>query len=210
MLERIKARFLRKTPQGRLDIRATVQNLVVETRSVNELTTSAYLETLNEQDRAHVQDFLSYAEVLHQSLNGVDLAVTAAGSSVRSEAQRHQPMGDIDLRVLNSAPVNSELRQNTVDFIRDSIRGYLQSTGVKFEEDKATEETNWVKESRGDMVPFLDWYNNDPSFTVNYPEGHPLHFSISGVDNFDLQKYLRIEREHNGYFVVLYTPTQTT
>ncbi len=135
--------------------------------------------------------------------------MTAVGSSVRAEVKRHHPMEDIDLRILNSAPVNSQLRQHTIDLIRDSVKDYLQAIGVEFEEDSATVSTRWVRESRGGLVPFVDWYNNDPSFTVKYPEGHPLQISISGVDNFDLETYLRKEQEYaSGTFVVLYNPIQ--
>lgn len=200
----MRERFLRRTPQGRVDVVASVQNLVGEPRSANELTPQSYLESLGEQDRTHVQQFLTYARALHQSLNGVEVAVTAVGSSVRTETERHHPVGDIDLRVLNSAPVNSELRQHVVGFIRDSVRSHLQATGAELEEDDATVSSRMVRESRGGSVPFVDWYNNDPSFTVRYPEGLPLQVSISGADNYDLGTYLRKEREHNGHFAVLF------
>lgn len=208
MMERLGGRILRRTPEGRVDLGATVQNLVREPRSANELAPQSYLDTLAEQDRAHVQDFLTYARVLHQSLNRVGLAVTAVGSSVRPEAQRHNPVGDIDLRVLNSTPANSDLRQEVVGVIRDSVRSHLQTTGAEFEEDNATVETRWVKESRGGLVPFVDWYNDDPSFVVKHQDGLPIQISISGLNNYDLDTYLRREREHNGHLAVLFDSRQ--
>lgn len=220
MLEQLRERFLRRTPQDRVDVVATAQNLFGEPRSANELTPENYLASLSEQDRAHVVSFLSYASALRASLNDVGLAVTAVGSSVKPESERHHPVGDIDLRFLNSAPPEGELRQHTVGFIRDSIRTHLQATGVEFEENDATVssrmvegsssgwqedpqtgEKKWV-EQKG-LLPFVDWYNDDPSFIVKYPEGLPLQLSISGVDNWDLDTYLRKEREHNAHFVLL-------
>ena len=220
MLEQLRERFLRRTPQGRLDVVATAQNLFGESGSANELAPENYLASLSEQDRAHVTSFLTYASALRTSLNGTDLAVTAVGSSVRSESERHHPVRDIDLRILNSAPPKSELRQHAVGFIKDSIRTYLQAAGVEFAEDDATVssrmvegsssgwqedpqtgERKWV-EQKG-LLPYVDWYNNDPSFTIGYPEGLPVQLSISGVDNWDLNTYLRKERENNGHFVLL-------
>lgn len=221
MFERLRERVLRRTPHGRLDVLATVQNVVGSPRSANELTPEAYLQSLGEQDRVHVQDFLTYARALHASLNGIGLAVTAVGSTVRAEVERHHPPSDIDLRILNSvSPQDAESRATTVGFIRYSIRGHLQANGLEFEEEDHTTEVRMVESisigheedpatgkiksvrTKG-LAPDVDWYNTDPSFVVRYQEGLPLQLSVSGTNNWDLDTYLRKEREHNAYFVLL-------
>ncbi len=210
MLEQLREtreRFLRRTPHGRVDVVLTAQNLLGEPRSANELSRETYLASLSEHDRAHVADFLTYASELRALLNEVGLAVTVVGSSTRPESERHHPIEDIDLRILNSAPPGSEQRQQVVESIKNSIRAHLQTMGMKFEEDNVTVSSIMVRSTSGsgqrELEPFLDWYNDDPSFVVKYPEGLPLHISISGLYNLDLDRYLRKEREHNGRFALL-------
>lgn len=217
MAERLERRYIRRTPQGRLDFVGTLRHIVVEPRSDNELTPEVYLQTLSEKDRRHVTSFIDFARSLDQSLQNVRLAVTAVGSTVRPESLRHHPPEDIDLRVLNSATAGSEERVKTIAFLRDgAIPGYLKNSGVDFEETNCTEERRMVKgittdtntgEITEELVPYLDWYNEDPSLVVNYREGLPLQISISGATNYDLDKYLRGERINNSYFSVLLPPS---
>lgn len=210
MLAELRDRFLRRTPKGGIDVVRTAQNLVTPL-STNEIPAPTYLESLAPEDRQHVEDFLSYARTLHQTLFGNDIAVTAVGSTVMPEARRHHPPADIDLRILNSAPPMNTQRMHVIDLVRVGIKAHLEQTGLQFEEDKATVSSRMVESTSWDgngnkkkgLTPFLDWYNNDPSITVHYPEGLPLQLSISGIDNWDLPTFLNRERQRNNYFALL-------
>ena len=207
MIAELIGRYFRRTSQGRPDVVSASLNVVGDPRSNNELTSSAYLESLSEQDRINVARFLRFAATLGERIPGVRVAVCAVGSTARPEAQRDHSVKDIDLRILNSAPVNSEERTAAVVAIRDAIRGYLTEQQVQFIEEDCTVSTGMVWGSSGgnkESIPFADWYNNDPSFTARYSEGLPLQISISGADNYDLDTYLRKDREHNGHFALLH------
>lgn len=218
MSEKLRRRYIRRTPKDRLDVVGTLRHIVVEPRSDNELTPDRYLQTLGEQDRKHVTSFIDFTRSLDQSLQNVRLAVTAVGSTVRPESLRHHPPRDIDLRVLHSAPTKSEERAKTIALLRDSaIPGYLRNSGVDFEEADYTEERRLLVEEisvdaetgeiKKELMPYFDWYNEDPSLVVNYSEGLPLQISISGTTKYDLDKYLRGERINNSYFSVLLPPS---
>lgn len=145
-------------------------------------------------------------------MGDVQIAVTVVGSSTRSEEKRHHPVRDIDLRILNSADPNSDLRLSTVGTIREAVRGYLEESQVTFDENEVTMEERMVSGFGFDpdtgkrieeLMPYVDWYNNDPSFTTNSDTGIPLHISISGIDNFSLPKYLQKEQEMKTDIVLL-------
>ena len=207
MIERLRDRYFRRTPQGRPDVVGTLRNVVGDPRSENELTPTAYLEGLGEKDRANVAGFVAFAATIGERLPGVRVDVTAVGSTTRPETQRHHPAEDIDLRILNSAPVNSEDRVAAVAAIQDAVRGHLTEQQVEFAEDTCTLSTRMVWGSSGgnkELLPFADWYNNDPSFTAKFADGLPLQISISGADNYDLDTYLQKDREHNGHFALLH------
>lgn len=212
MLETLRAKYFRTSQNGRIDLGAIFRNAVIEPTSNNEIPKDTYLEGLVEVDRIHVEGFLDFAKRLHGSLEGLGMAVIAVGSSVRSEEQRHHPTQDIDLRVLNAMD-SVDLRTVAVASIRDGIRGYLQAGGLEFEESDDTTEVRMVKGESYDpvtkvsvpsLLPFMDWYNNDPSFVVKFAEGLPLHLSISGHDNPDMEYYLSKERANNSTFSLLY------
>lgn len=209
MIERFRERFIRRTPQGRPDVAGTLMNLVGDPRSEHELTPDAYLQTLGEQDRAHVTSFMDFARTLHDVKPGVRVAVTAVGSTVRPESERHHPAEDIDLRVLNSLPAGTAERAEVVAEIQERVKDFLSGNGAEIEDADHTVSTRMVRESRGGLVPFVDWYNNDPSVVARFDEGLPIQVSISGVDNFDLDSYLQKERRHNGHFAVLVEPQQS-
>lgn len=202
-LTELRQRFVRINPNGQLDLGMSLRNLVQPT-STHELPPETYLATLTAQDREHIQDFLTFTRSLGVNLRERQLAVIAVGSSVRPESQRYHPIRDIDLRILNNTPVNIKERQRTVEFITDFVRDYLKKTRMEFEENKTTVSQRMVLSTQRELVPYVDWYNRDPSFKVSYPEGLPLHISISGPDNWDLETYLRRERQHNACFSLLY------
>lgn len=207
MIESFKERFLRKTPQGRPDVMGSLRNLVGDPRSSNELTYDEYLASLSEVDKAKVIGFIDYTKKISQSL-GVGLAITAVGSTVRQEAERHHAPEDIDLRVLNTASPESQERTAAIEKIKDAVRDYFRGKHIPIDENNCTVSTRMVWGSsdgkKKELLPFLDWYNNDPSFIAKYPEGLPLQVSISGVDNYDMSTYLRKEREHNARFALLH------
>lgn len=206
MIESSKERFLRKTPQGQPDVMGSLRNFVGDPRSNNELTYDEYLASLSEVDKAKVIGFIDYTKTLGQSL-GVGLAITAVGSTLRQAAERHHMPEDIDLRVLNTASPESQERTVAIERIKDAVRDYFRGKHIPIDEQNCTVSTRMVWGSSGDkkeLLPFVDWYNNDPSFIAKYPEGLPLQISISGVDNYDMSTYLRKEREHNTRFALLH------
>lgn len=206
MIESFKERFLRKTPQGRPDVMSILRNLIGDPRSSNELPHDEYLASLSEIDKAKVISFIDYTKTLGQSL-GVGLAITAVGSTVKQEAERHHIPEDIDLRVLNTASPESQERTVAIERIKDVVRDYFRGKYIPIDEENCTVCTRMVWGSSGgkeELLPFADWYNNDPSFIAKYPEGLPLQISISGVNNYDMRTYLRKEREHNARFALLY------
>lgn len=172
---------------------------VMEGRGAYELTPEAYLERLSPADRANVQEIVDLAGTLRGTL-GVRVGVLAVGSTVRPPEQNFRPIGDIDLRVLNSAPADSEERKAAVEGIRRVTRGYLTGRGIKFREEDVT-----VSQAR--KSAWIDFYNDDPSFetTPRLPDGQelPLHISVSGVDNGDLDWYVGVHRKGDSPFVVL-------
>lgn len=200
---------LRRVPQqllglGRTALRPVeaVANRVtalVEGRGVGELTPEAYLERLSPVDRANVTEIVDLASTL-RGVAGVRIGVLAVGSTVRPPEQNFRPIRDIDLRVLNSAPADSEERKAAVEAIRRVVRGCLTGRGVKFREEDAT-----IIQAR--KSEWIDLYNCDPSFitTPQLPDGQelPLHISISGVDNGDLDWYVGAHRKGDSHFVVL-------
>jgi len=200
MIESFKERFLRKNPQGRPDVMGILRN-----RS-NELTTFEYLASLSEVDKVKVIGFVDYIKTLGRPL-GVGLAITAVGSTVRQEAERHHVPEDIDLRVLNTASPGSQERTVAIERIKDAVRDYFREKNIPIDEQYCTVSTRMVCSSSGDkeeLLPYVDWYNNDPSFIAKFPEGLPLQISISGVDNYDMSTYLRKERENNARFALLH------
>jgi len=178
-----------------------------ESMGINELSIEAYLENLTEQDRENVQRFLTLAEELDEDLPFFRIAVTAVGSTTFPEEKRLQPPEDIDLRILNSAPENSLERETAILELQGSMRKQLMEQKLGFTEDHSTGFKRIVEGYSGgkkELLPFVDYYNNDPSFTVQFPEGLPFHISLSGVDNYNLDSYLKKERKDNGHFALLY------
>lgn len=202
MIEALK-RFLRTTPQGGVDVATTIENLR-EPVSSNELNPIIYLESLSPEDNNHVRDFLGFIYNNFYYWGSGEVAVIAVGSTVRPEAQRHHSPEDIDLRILNTISP-PKTKQRGVDYIKDTIRFYLQTKKIEFEEHKSTVENRMVPNSRNELVSYVDWYNTDPSFVAKYPSGLPLHISIAGVESWDIETYLRKERENNAHFTVLYS-----
>lgn len=210
VLERLGGVFQRMARKNGKDLRG--EPSVSAAPINNELTAERYCQTLSEQDRIHVVGFVDFVRTLSDALPGVRVAVIAVGSTVRPESKRYHLPKDIDLRVLNSSPAESRQRSEIVSALQNEVRRHLQNSRVPFKEEKSTVEQRMVPgvsfdpetgKRREELVPFLDWYNNDPSFTINYPEGHPLHISISGVNNPDLGTYLEGEREHSGHFALI-------
>ncbi len=210
MLEVLTQRYIRTTPDGHLDPIVTLQNLFGAPRSSHELSAEVYLGSLSASDRSHVEHFLSFTRTLRFTPTGPHLAaVIAVGSTTRPEAGRHHPAEDIDLRILNSAPSKgTNLREHMVDYIEDSVRGYLQSSGIDFQEFAYTSlrQMGWAKEPGLKVLRpyFYVDTSTEPSFLANYPDGLPLHLSVSGVEGWPTMDYLKAEREHNQYFALLY------
>ena len=75
-------------------------------------------------------------------------------------------------------------------------------TSSRWEKDPATGKRRWVETKS--LIPFMDWYNNDPSFIVKHPQGLPLQLSISGADNYDLATYLQKEHKNGDHFALLF------
>ncbi len=210
MIERFKNRFVR-TPE---EIRKRFEN-----RNGNEITPEQYFATLSENDKKNVEEVIDFFKNLQNVISDVKIAVLAVGSTVLPEKERSHPPEDIDLRVLNSSPSESEERENTINLIRDAIKAYMKVNRFDFMEENSTAIRHMVPERHlnlktgkweKDLIPYYDWYNNDPAFIIFYDdeENLPLHISISGVDNHDLDTYLRLERKAKNHFAVLLLPPQ--
>lgn len=96
MLEALKQRFIPELLRS------------IPERGTRELLPGAYLDGLTAQDRQQVLRFVGFTQSLREKLPGVRIGVIAVGSTTRPESDRHHPAEDIDLRILNSAPMNSE------------------------------------------------------------------------------------------------------
>ncbi|MEK7502417.1 MAG: hypothetical protein AAB609_02735 [Patescibacteria group bacterium] len=195
MLEALRQRFvpdrlLRRIPE----------------RGARECSPEVYLEGLTEQNRQQVVQFVKFTQSLREKLPGVRIGVIAIGSTTRPKSDRHHPAEDIDLRILNSAPINSEQQKVAIGHIINATRDYLRQEGVEFEEANHTVETRMVWGYSGDkkeLMPYVDWYNTNPSFVTKPKVGLPLHISISGTDAWDLETHLAEEKKHGGSFSVL-------
>jgi len=200
MLERLKSTFSKAEPAS----------LKVSSKEGwdSELRTEAYLDSLDEISRRKVDEFSDFSRRLQDQLRAVQIAVTAVGSSTVSEERRHHPVEDVDLRILNSAPPHSMDRSSAILSIREGVRGYLMKNGDQFVEDNSTLEERLIKGKvggRDTLIPFVSWYNDDPSFLVQ-GEGLPLHISISGIDNYELDRYLGLESKKWTSAVLLVKP----
>jgi hypothetical protein len=140
MIEKLKGIFT-KEPSTRVD-------LVTKLQVDRELTPDKYLATLDAQDRNNVQKIIKFAADLDK-LTGVGIAITAVGSTVFPEAERHHPSDDIDLRILNSAKTNTKERLTTIHKIQNAIRGYLNINEIIFTEDTCTFSTRLVVGTSG-------------------------------------------------------------
>ncbi len=167
-------------------------------RPSNEVPPEQYLSTLADVDKRKVEDFLGYARTLSAALGNIRIGVNAVGSTVRPPDQNFRPIGDIDLRILNSAPHDSPERTSAVAAIRDGLRGYLVQQGTDFREEDCT-----ITQAR--KSEYIDFYNDDPSFKTLPNDGLPLHISISGVDNPDLDAYMKLEGTEGFYYSPLYS-----
>ena len=200
MLERLKSSFSKAEPASHKSSPEEVWG--------SELRTEAYLDSLDEGSRRKVDEFSNYLHNLQDQLGDVRIALTAVGSSTVSKERRHHPVGDVDLRILNSAPPDSMDRSRAVLTIREGVRGYLMKNGDQFVEESSTSEERLIKRREGGrdtLIPFVDWYNDDPSFLVQ-SDGLPLHISISGVDNYELDRYLGLESKKRTSAVLLVRP----
>jgi hypothetical protein len=193
-------------------------------KSANEISSETYYATLAEVDRKHVEAFIEWVGDLDEAIyetpeySSQVIVVNAVGSSVMPEEKRFRGVNDIDLRVLSSARSKSPERKALIEFITNSIRTHLENINVKYEEDDCTDNTRWIKgtlinpnthESKIEQMPYIDWYNDDPSFKVTFEDGgKPLHISILGLGNPDLGKYLKMEAKNKGFFSSLFNSTE--
>lgn len=151
----------------------------------HELSPNSYLASLSELDKKRVSDFIDFASDLDQSI-GVGIAVTAVGNTVIPQAQRQQTAKYIDLRILNEAFPQTEKRTAAVQGINGAVSGYLLQTRS-------------------------DFTIHDPMvFVTVYPDGLPIHISISGVSDDDMDTFLKKKREQDANFVLLYQSPQST
>ena len=146
MLEALRQRLVPDRFFGRIPERGT-----------RELSPEAYLDGLTEQDRQQILQFVEFARSLRERLPGVRFGVIAIGSTTRPEIERHHPAEDIDLRVLNSTPVNSEQQKVVIGNIMSAIRDHLRQEGMESEEANHTVETRMVWGYSGNKKELLPW-----------------------------------------------------
>lgn len=192
MLEQLQGKFILTTQDGKIDMRATLLSLTGQLKSRHELPVQTYLQTLKTRNRQNVQNFAAFLQSVDPDTT--HLALIAVGSSVRPQTLQDHPVEDIDLRILNSAPTDSAKRKVVIAFLLNGIRGYLTDK-FEFEESKHTV-TSYKS-------GYIGWYNTDPSFVARRHKRFPLHISVSGIDNYPMNRYLTKERQHNGYFSLL-------
>lgn len=204
MIERMRQQYLRKLgaifrdpARSATHPQPAVLNEEPGTIPTNEVPAERYLATLSDIDRHQVLDFLAFVPTLSATVGKVRLGVNAVGSTVRPPEENFRPIDDIDLRILNSAPKDSEERKEVVATLRNTVRDYLDQRGVKYLERDET-----VTQAR--KSAFIHFYNDDPSFLTQPEAGLPLHFSISGADNPDLDEYLKEERRQGFHYSPLY------
>ncbi len=166
--------------------------------SASEVPIATFMESLSTPDRANVTAFVQFMYGLSSPLP-YDLAVTAVGSATKGVDTLSRTFNDIDLRVLHSVK-GVAAREVVVEQLRDSIRTHLIEHGLEFEENENTLSTIITKSGSR----FADFYNRDPSFIVNFGQGHPLHVSLSGADNPPLEKYLTYEVDRARPFSLLF------
>jgi hypothetical protein len=183
---------------GKLRAAAEGYGLITSKR---EVAWQSYLESLDETDRKHVLKFTAFMEELAETLP-FPIGITAVGSTTRPERLRLSPIDDIDLRILNGE-VELADRLKASELLRSEIRGYLEKSGCIFLELDSTTTVHRIKQG-ADLIPFADFYNNDPSFLVLFKDSLPLHLSISGYDNPPLGDYLTSERKSNSHFSLLF------
>jgi len=204
-IERLR-QTIRRTHEGKIDFGETFRQVVKGPKSEHELFPEAWFSSLNETDRVHVTDFVNYIKTYYPATTLFPTAITAVGSSVRSEAARHHPPKDIDIRILSDTPPLSEERREEIVQLRNTIRGYLEENHIPFEEIDFTVKRRMVRidAPKEEYAEYIDYNNNDTSFEVAHEDGLPLHISIAGETSFNMEKYLRTEREHNASFVLLF------
>ena len=196
MIEKARWQPLRNLGAIARDAARRIPNEHLRYALANEVSPVKYLNSLAEVDRRHVLEFLVFASHLATRIEP-RIAINAVGSTVRPPDQNFRPIGDIDLRILNSAPTGSDERRRAVEVMRTAIRDWLEQKGIKFEERDAT-----VTQAR--HSDYVDFYNDDPSFLTEPTQGLPLHLSISGVPNYDLDEHLRQERRRGLYYSPLF------
>jgi hypothetical protein len=173
------------------------------TKETPEMKMEKYLSTLAPVDRAQVEELLTFTQKLQEDVGDISIAVEAFGSTTRPPEKRHHPPKDIDIRILNSAPTNTLEREEAVQLISEAVLIFLTENKKDFTPSSHSWDRTFAKSTDGQLVEFIDYSNNDPSFEIKTPDGLPLHICISGIDRLPLKKHLRLEGVHKTGAVVL-------
>lgn len=195
-----------------------------------ELPRDTYLSSLDVIDSEHVEDFVSFANILSDSITipGIKFGVIAVGSTVRPLSERHRPPRNINLRLLMSSPRDEDIQNYVPDptdddkflglqgkvirQVRDLVIDNYHTLGISLRYDRKTKETYLVLGNNFDEngIHFIqqEAYENSPSFTLQYESGLPLQIIVSGVGSYPLRQHLALERASGGNFSQLF-PTKS-
>ena len=172
-------------------------------------TEQPFWEGLSEDEKGTVS---AYTDALrsHSAELGVDIVVLGVGSYAKQSLGKvilRRPH-DIDLRVLTSAPSESEQQERVARDLEVFTRahldtqlssdGYTQMSGFKWHLVEA-------HSSKGtELVPFVDYDSNDIRFITHARTGRrPIDIIISGHGRFDIEEHMAYEAEHKGDVITL-------
>lgn len=180
-----------------LEMKERVRNLFVN----NEVLKTDYLDTLKTYDRQNVESFIAAFSSPKTDFRGEQVALLAYGSSVRPPEKRDHSVEDIDIRILSSAPADSDLQKTLIQTAIEITQRFVEQQGWK-----SSFDPNCTTSQRG---VYLDYDNRDPSFKLKPSNGGlPLHISISGPGVDTLDSHIYQERCQRQHFSILATVPQ--
>ena len=166
-----------------------------------------FWENLSLAEREVITRYIVALQVQRVQLEGVDLLVLGVGSYAKQVRGGLVRPKDIDLRVVTSAPPESELQERVVlaaekvtkDHLDAEAPDYIQLSGFKW---------HLVEASSGgrktEMIPFVDYDSNDIRFVVGArKDRRPIDIMISGHNRLDIESHLAKEAELGNKPVIL-------
>lgn len=185
--------------------------LIKKRKGDNEIDSKNFLNSLSDVDRKNVEGVVLFIEKINliNSLTdqNVKVGIIAVGSSVKPEKYRTHRVGDIDLKVLNSADLGSWKRKNVVARLRVEMERNLKINHqfISYENTEYLKRRFTLLDGMQEEKAYDD---EDPCFkTLPLPtEGLPLHVCISGIKKPEMRMHILTERKEGKFFSPLFIP----